>query len=399
MSPCALRTAPGVRLLMACLLGKLHAPGVDPRRPCTEIGGSQSFSGRTYDESYLTASINRHRLPANSTTAFLTPTLRNIGAPLTTDRPLVGRPRALYAKTPELLEDVAEGRWPAKGVLVEAMRVLLRLRDENLARMASLTEALGRGKGALRLSSEAVVTLIRQHLACRNASRLPVLIVAAAYEVAGTKLSESLLPLNAHNAADRQTNALGDVETCLRSDDAVVTAYEMKPVTRDDVDQAVTKMARARAQIDNYLFITTEAVDPAVAEYAAGLYEELDGTEVAILDCASFLRRSLHLFHRCRAAYLDACQNLALDEPDSAASQTLKETFLALRKAAETGERPGQPVHARPYPAANPPIPATIRSTARRAAGTSPAKSAYPCTSASSSISSARTPARRSAAA
>ena len=330
----------GVRLLMACLLGKLHAPRVDPRHPYTEIGGSQSFSGRTYDENYLTAFINRHRLPANSTTAFLTPTLRNIGAPLTTDRPLVGRPRALYAKTLELLEDVAEGRLPAEGVLVETVRVLLRLRDENLARMASLMAALERGKGALPLSSEAVVALVRQHLACKNASRLPVLIVAAAYEVAGTRLSESLLPLNAHNAADRQTNSSGDVEICLRSDDAVVTAYEMKmkPVTRDDVDHAVTKIARAKAQIDNYLFITTEAIDPLVAEYAAGFYEELGGTEVAIPDCVSFLRHFLHLFHRCRSAFLDAYQNLVLNEPDSAVSQTLKETFLALRKAAETGE-------------------------------------------------------------
>jgi len=90
--------------------------------------------------------------------------------------------------------------------------------------------------------------------------------------------------------------------------------------------------------MDNYLFVTTEAIDPLVAEYAAVLYEELGGTEVAILDCVSFLRHFLHLFHRCRSAFLDAYQNLVLNEPDSAVSQTLKEAFLALRKAAETGE-------------------------------------------------------------
>ncbi len=336
---CATNRA-GVRLLMACLLGKMHAPRVDPRQPYTEIGGSRSFSGRTYDERYLTKFINKHRLPVNPTTAFLTPTLRNINAPLTTDRPLVGKPRALYAKTLELLEDVAEGRLPAERVFVETVRVLLRLRDENLARMGALIRALERGKDALPLSSEAIIALVSQHLACKNASRLPVLIVAAAYRSAGTRLAETVLPLNAHNAADRQTGSLGDVEVCLVGDDAVVTAYEMKMkrVTRDDVDHAVTKIARAEAQMHNSLFVTTEAMDPSVAEYAAGFYEELGGTEIAILDCVGFLRHFLHLFHRCRSAYLDVYQDLVLNESDSAVSQTLKEAFLALRKAAETGE-------------------------------------------------------------
>ena len=91
----------GIRLLMACLLAKLDKPGVDPRKPYTEIGSADSFSGRTYDECYLTKFINEHRLPANPTTAFLTPTLRNIGHPLTTDRELVGRPRDLYKNTLE----------------------------------------------------------------------------------------------------------------------------------------------------------------------------------------------------------------------------------------------------------------------------------------------------------
>ena len=87
------------------------------------------------------------------------------------------------------------GRLPAERVLVGTVRVLLRLRDENLARMASLAGALKRGEGALPLSSEATGASVSQHLARKNTSRLPVLIVAAAYEAAGTKLAENLLPL------------------------------------------------------------------------------------------------------------------------------------------------------------------------------------------------------------
>ena len=330
----------GVRLLMSCLLAKLDNPKVDPRNPYTEIGGNNSFSGRTYDERYLTKFINEHRLPVNPTTAFLTPTLRNIDHALTADRELVGRPRDLYKKTLQLLEDVAESRIAADVLFVETVRVLLQLRDEKLARMASLLDALERGEGALPLSSEAIVTLISQHLACKNASRLPVLVVAAAYGAAGTRLAESMLPLNSHNAADLQTGSLGDVEICLVGDDAVVTAYEMKMkrVTQDDVDAAVTKIARATKRIHNYLFVTTDAIDPVVAEYAATFYEKTDGTEIAILDCVGFLRHFLHLFHRIRSDYLNAYQALVLNEPDSAVSQALKEALLALRQAAESGE-------------------------------------------------------------
>lgn len=330
----------GVRLLMSCLLGKLDRPSVDPRKPYTEIGGVDSFSGRTYDERYLTKFITTHRLPVNPTTAFLTPTLRNIDHALTPDRELVGRPRELYIKTLELLADVAENRIAADILFVETVRVLLVLRDEKMARMESLLNALERTEGALPLSSEAIVTLISQHLACKNASRLPVLIVAAAYEAAGTRLSESLLPLNSHNAADLQTGSLGDVEICLMGDDSVITAYEMKMkrVTIDDIDGAVTKIARASKKINNYLFVTTDVIEPGVSQYAASFYEKTDGTEIAILDCIGFIRHFLHLFHRIRSDYMNAYQTLVLNEPDSAVSQTLKEAFLALRQSAESDE-------------------------------------------------------------
>ena len=157
----------GVRLLMSCLLGKLDRPNVDPRKPYTEIGDNDSFSGRTYDERYVTKFINDHRLPVNQTTAFLTPTLRNIDYPLTTDRELVGRPRDLYKKTLELLEDVALERTSADVIFVEIVRILMLMRNEKLARMASLLDGLERAEGALPLSSEAIVTLASQHLACK----------------------------------------------------------------------------------------------------------------------------------------------------------------------------------------------------------------------------------------
>ena len=328
----------GVRLLMACLLGKLDNPAVDPRKPYTEIGGKDSFSGRTYDERHLAAFISAHQLPVNPTTAFLTPTLRNINHPLTTGHELVGRPRDLYKKTLELLEDVAKKRISAELLLCEIIRILLEMRDERQMRMDSLIASLKRPDGELALSSEETVNVIAQHLACKHGSRLPVLVVAAAYKAAGHLISENILPLKSHNAADLQTGAIGDVEVCLVGDDAIVTAYEMKMkrVTQNDIDAAMTKIARAHGKIDNYLFITTDIIDPQVSEYASRVYDKTNGVEIAILDCIGFLRHFLHFFHRLRQNYINAYQEMLLAEPDSAVSPALKEAFLALRQAAES---------------------------------------------------------------
>ncbi len=328
----------GVRLLMACLLAKVANPTVDPRKPYTEIRAKDSFSGRHYDETYLTRFINENRLPCNPTTAFLTPAFRNIDRPLTTNVEIVGRPRKLYVDVLKLLDDVYRRRVDASVLLAEVVRVLLVMRNEKDSRMETLLAGLRTATDALPLSSEDIVNLVQQHLNSKNSSRLPVLVVAAAYKVAGQKIGERLVPLKSHNAADEQTGAFGDIEISLVNDDHVVTAYEMKMkrLTVDDIDRALQKIASAPSRIHNYIFITTDLIDDRVKEYAAESYEKTGGTEIAILDCIGFLKHFLHLFHRVRTDYLDAYQELVLAEPDSAVSQPLKEAFLALRQVAET---------------------------------------------------------------
>jgi len=330
----------GVRLLLACLLAKIDQPNVDLRQPYTEIAGERCFSGRTYDEQYITRFVNRHRLPCNSTTAFLTPALRNVDQPLTTGTVIVGRPRRLYQQTLQVLDDVAADRVSAEDALVDVIRQLIVLREEKRARMEALLAGLEQSSDALPLSAEQIVTLIQQHLACRNSSRLPVLVVAAAYQAASSLVGESAKALEAHNAADQQTGALGDVEVCLANEDDVLTSYEMKMkrVTNEDIDRAVTKIVNHSPRIDNYVFITTDVVEPSVAEYAASMYERLNGTEIVILDCIGFIRHFLHFFHRLRIEFLNGYQGLVLAEPDSAVRQPLKEAFLTLRHAAESDE-------------------------------------------------------------
>lgn len=330
----------GVRLLMSCMLAKMHRPELDPRKPYTEIGGNDSFSGRTYDERYLTRFINANRLPCNSTTAYLTPALRNQDSMLTTKMVLVGRPPQVYKDTLQLLDDVAKGLASAEDVLTDTVRILISVRDDKQARMKGLIEALKHGDEALPLPTEGIVTLLQQDLACKHSSRLPVLIVAAAYECAAGRIGERACALKGHLSADEQSGAMGDVEVCLVNDERVVTVYEMKSkrVTKDAIDRAVQKIADCQPRIDNFIFITTDSIDFEVREYAAGMYDQTNGTEIAILDCIGFVRHFLHLFHRLRIEFLDAYQRLVLAEPDSAVKQPLKEAFLTLRQAAESDE-------------------------------------------------------------
>lgn len=249
---------------------------------------------------------------------------------------MVGRPPQIYAAFLLLLDDAFRNRISAEMVLSESLRRLAQIRDENSAKIKQLLGNLRQEASGNVLAAEALVKLIEHHLSMSGASRLPVLIVAAAYKVAEKNLGERILPLEAHNAADKQTGALGDLQIALADDDWIVTVFEMKnrPVTINDIDLALIKISQ-RSHVNNYIFITTETVEQNVKDYAAKMYARTGGIEIVVLDCVGFLRHFLHLFHRLRESFLNTYQDLVLSEPDSAIGQHLKEALLLLRTAAE----------------------------------------------------------------
>lgn len=333
----------GARFLLAATLAKISQPEVDIRKPFIQSypdnEKADAYPGRNYDEQYIFDFITARKLPCSPTTAFLTPAFRTKNIVLDLHQKLRGRPPELYEHILAILDAIQTGKVPAQAVLREAIRVLVIERNARAERLEKLKQHLQEQSGELPLSSEETVKLIEQHLALKNAARLPVLVVAAAYTAAAQRLGEKVMRLNAHNAADKQTGATGDVEITLANDDKVVTTYEMKDklVTHGDIDIAIQKIAGG-ADIQNYIFITTERIDPTVREYAAAQYKELGGVEIAILDCIGFLRHFLHLFHRLRTEFLDAYQELVLSQPESGVNQALKEAFLALRKAAQAAD-------------------------------------------------------------
>lgn len=317
---------------------------VDIRKPYTDIAGESGddrYSGRLYDERYIQKlTAKPYNLPINATTAFLTPGFRTKNVVLKTDVALEGRPAEMYKAILQLFDDIQANRVSARRVMDEVFRLLILERSKREQSIENLLRDIKRTVDRLPLAAENIVNLIAQHFACKNSSRLPVLVVAAAYKVASEKLGERILHLHAHTAADKQTGAAGDVEITLVGDNDVVTAYEMKmkPVTIDDINIALEKISTHKDTIRNYIFVTTEKINPEVREYAAKRYDDTGGIEIAVLNCLGFLRHFLHLFHRLRTDFLDAYQGLVLNEPESAVSHTLKEAFLSLRKAAEGAE-------------------------------------------------------------
>lgn len=324
-----------IRFILSCCSAKIDNPKLDIRKPYTEIKHKNAYSGRTYDEQYIQKIIEKYNLPCNSTTAYLTPAFRNRNSTLTPNTELVGRQPELYKATLELINEVYKGNLSAKILFKETVRILATIREENATRIKQLIESL-KSSDKSGLSSEQIVTLIQQHLVCKNSSRLPVLVVAAAYNSVSGLIGERINHLQAHNAADKQTGGYGDIEVTLINDDNVVTSYEMKDkrVTKSDIEIAIKKIAESKLNIDNYIFITTEYIDFEVSEYAKSIYD-LSGVEVSILDCIGFIKHFLHFFHRKRTLFIENYQKLVLEEPDSAVNQPLKEAFLALRKAAE----------------------------------------------------------------
>jgi len=330
----------GVRLLMACLLAKVHKPNINPTKPYTEIGSDDCFSGRTYDEKYISRFVADKDLPCNPTTAFLTPALRNIDNPLSIDLEIIGRPRQVYTDTISLLHFVQDEKIDASELLVNVIHRLILIRNNKKESLSKKLEELKNHSAEIILSSEETITLIEQHLSCKYSSRLPVLIVAAAYNAAKNKIGEQIRPLFSHNAADEQTGSMGDIEVCMINDENVRTVYEMKmkKVLREDIDRAIQKIANGGESIDNYIFITTDEIDENIFEYSKNMYEKLGQREIAILDCIGFLRHFLHFFHRQRRCFIDEYQELVIHEPESVVKHELKEVFLHLRQVAETRE-------------------------------------------------------------
>ena len=184
-----------IRFLLSCLAAKIDNPAIDIRKPYTSIGGGDSFSGRKYDESVIQRLVTEFKLPCNNTTAYLTPAFRNGNEIMRPGLKLEGRPPELYVEMLDVLNAVYKQRLMPEQLLREMFRQLIIVRDQQTRRINELLESLSTTVGGQPLSSEQIITLVEQHLNCPNASRLPTLVVSAAYQSVSQYLGEVIRPL------------------------------------------------------------------------------------------------------------------------------------------------------------------------------------------------------------
>lgn len=324
---------------MACLLAKIHRPSIDIRKPYAEIGDSESYSGRAYDERYITSFILKYELPCNTTTAFLTPAFRTLNIPLTQDVELQGKPREVYQKVIKILHKVQAGQVDSRLLLEEIVRRLILYREQRNQQIDQMKRQVENRSDNESVSVDQIVNLLKQHLSCPHSSRLPVLIISAAYHTAQDLINKQANALHSHTAADRSTGSVGDIEIVQLITKEIVIVYEVKSrkITSEDINLAVQKLNDLpySHQISQYVFITIEPAEEFLHKVAADLYKKT-GVEFMILDCLEFVKHFLHLFYERRISFLNEYQRLVLEEPESAVSHELKLAFLALRLALTT---------------------------------------------------------------
>ncbi len=328
-----------MRALLACLLAKVHRLQLDIRKPYTEIGTDDSYSGRTYEERYITPFIYRYDLPCNPTTAFLTPAFRTFNQPLEPDARLSGKPREPYDAFISLLQLVQNGLLDAKALLTEVIRQLILLKKEQQQQISLLSQrANARGE----LSAESIIQIVSQHLESRRSSRLPVLLITAAYDVAQEYLRKRPKPLQPHTAADIRAGTIGDLEIESATDNRLTIVYEMKArrITTADIDRAVQKVTESANKIDQYVIVTTVPVGTVAHEHAKKLSEKFK-IEFMILDCFQFIKYFIHLLYELRMNFLNRYEQLLQQEPESAVSHELKRKFLELRASVQPSSGTG----------------------------------------------------------
>lgn len=277
----------------------------------------------------------KHQLPLNRTTAFLTPAFRTFNQPLLAETGLSGRPAWLYSNLVSLLQDIQNGERPPEDYLKEVLRLLILQRK---SQQQAILERLRRIESVPReLNTQQIWEIISAHLKMPRSSRLPVLIIAAAYDTAQESLDKRYTRLLPHTAADKPADALGDLEIELSSQGHPYIVYEVKDktITPGDIDSALQKLSERTELPAEYAFVSTKPIPPAVYDYIQSVNRQQRATELQAFDCLEFLKHFLHLFHEKRMQFFDRYRELVLNEPTSAVAQRLKERLLELIESAQ----------------------------------------------------------------
>lgn len=242
-------------VVITSLVKKVITPSQDIRKH--QAGMDGGYSGRVLDTAVITPFLSRNNFPSmGSGSGWLTRSLEQ-GSPYNLDYRGAIKPPDLKKSFLRTLDRVERDVLDPKIALEYLLAGLVELRN----RSTSLRLAKPTG-----LSIETIVTYLDKHFTYSysgsGASRLPVLAIYAAYtqmmKEVGRYRSFELPLLLRHNAADRQTDAIGDIQV-LDKGKHVVEAVEVKhliPISPSIIQTAYEKFKTQ--PVTRYYLLTTD---------------------------------------------------------------------------------------------------------------------------------------------
>lgn len=256
-------------VVITSLVKKIITPSQDIRIHQTNMQGG--YSGRGLDTKVVTPFIRTNDFPFMSAgSGWLTRSFEQ-RSPYTLDYKGSVKPLELKKAFLSILDNVQKGKLDPKKALEYLFAGLEAGRDKN----ASLKLAKPTG-----LSIETVVHYLDQHFMydykSSGASRLPVLAIYAAYMQMMKEVSRykgfTLPALLRHNAADKKTDTIGDIQV-LDAEKRIVEAVEIKhliEITPTIIDTAYKKF-KSEPVKRYYLLTTSNANSHAEANSKASI--------------------------------------------------------------------------------------------------------------------------------
>ena len=245
------------------LVKKIIDPKQDIRKH--QAGMDGGYSGRGFDTEVVTPFLTENNFPyMGAKSGWLTRSLEQ-NSPYTLDYKGAINPKHLKDAFLRTLDRVQNKKLDPKQALEYIFAGLIAQRDK------STTLRLAKPIG---LSIEEIVVSLSTHFMSKyesgGTSRLPVLAIYAAYTQMMKEVSRyknlKLAPLLRHNAADRKTNNIGDIQI-MDADNNVVEAVEVKHLI--EIEPSLINAAYNKFKTEpvrRYYLLTTEKKNTYITE-------------------------------------------------------------------------------------------------------------------------------------
>jgi len=255
-------------VLLTSLVYKILHPSQDIRKHQVSINGG--YSGRTFDTAYITPFLKEERFPAMAQSGWLT---RSLEQKVPYDNHYTGsiKPQILKDAFLLVIDYIQQGN-KLFHLLDYILVRLIRIRQSKRLPL-TIPQAL---------SISQLLRILQRHFEqkypVQGAARLPVLAIYAIYETLLPEVKRfsgcTLLPLESHTSADRQSGRMGDVDVVDATEEPF-EAVEVKhqiTISRDMLETAYEKFRGTKMK--RYYILSTASVNQ----------EEADAIEQRIQD-------------------------------------------------------------------------------------------------------------------